>query len=357
MKISLEKENTKDLSNLNSITLDSYNYSCGSTGYNSSISWLVKDNIPSHSLGIIYGSSGSFKSFLAIDISCCITSGKRWGENKVDKGSVVYIAAEGQFGLARRVRAWEIANDTTVENLYVIGNSINISDTEDQTRLINTIKEIERSNKTKIKLIVIDTLARCFNGDENTSRDMGKFINGCDKIKEEVEASILCIHHSGKDGDKGARGSSSLKAACDYEYLVKRSKKANTLSLINTKQKDGEEAISLEIELDSIDLGITCDEHKPVTSLARKKPPTISTKNTDSKKCQIYTILEGKMNGSATRKDIRNEIFNKSKDKPSPADRQRFSRAINNLLSNGLIVINSIEPDKTSDMDIISIMP
>ena len=60
-------------------------------------------------------------------------------------------------------------------------------------------------------MVVIDTLARCFGGnDENDARDMGAFIEGCDVIKQKTGATVLVVHHSGKDEGKGARGSSAF---------------------------------------------------------------------------------------------------------------------------------------------------
>ena len=46
-----------------------------------------------------------------------------------------------------------------------------------------------------LKLIILDALARCYGGnDENSSRDMGGSIKGCDTIKQLTRAAYwLCI--------------------------------------------------------------------------------------------------------------------------------------------------------------------
>ena len=62
---------------------------------------------------------------------------------------------------------------------------------------------IKNHNVLPIKLIVLDTLARGFGGsDENAAHDMGAFIQGCDILKVKTDATILLVHHSGKDQDK-----------------------------------------------------------------------------------------------------------------------------------------------------------
>jgi RecA-family ATPase len=65
-------------------------------------------------------------------------------------------------------------------------------------------------------LIVIDTLARNFGGgEENTSQDMSRFIDSGDKLRKDFSASVLVLHHPGKNTEKGARGHSALLAGVD----------------------------------------------------------------------------------------------------------------------------------------------
>ncbi len=74
-----------------------------------------------------------------------------------------------------------------------------------------------------VRLIVVDTLARCFGGnDENDASDMRAFIEDCDVIKHKTVATLLVVHHSGKDDTKGARGSSAFRAALDDELNIRR---------------------------------------------------------------------------------------------------------------------------------------
>ncbi len=43
---------------------------------------------------------------------------------------------------------------------------------------------VERETGKPVRMIILDTLARCFGGnDENDARDMGAFIRGCDDLK------------------------------------------------------------------------------------------------------------------------------------------------------------------------------
>ncbi|QIA64333.1 AAA family ATPase [Vibrio astriarenae] len=329
-------------------------FSIGSTGYDSPFNWAVKDLIPALGFGVIYGPSGSLKSFLAIDLCCSIASGKSWLGKTTTSGPVVYVAAEGQLGVSRRIKAWELANETTADNVFVLPQNMFISERNAQDELIEAIQEIEAFTQQKVQLVVIDTLSRCFIGDENTSRDMTSFIQGCDRVKAETQSGVLCIHHCGRDESKGARGSSALRAACDYEFQTKRNGKTKLLKFVNTKQKEGEEAPDLELEFDTVELGLTCEDNKPITSLARLKEPTIKNTMEAEPDHPILKILGETFGGRAKRVDLRQAIY-PTDSKPTAAQRKSLSRSIAKLQESGRISVEQESPSRASDKDIISL--
>ncbi|MBE4344405.1 AAA family ATPase [Vibrio parahaemolyticus] len=244
-------------------------FSLGSSGFDYSIIWLIDKIIALNSFGVIYGPSGSLKSFLSIDLCCSIATGKSWAGYGVNKGAVVYVAAEGINGIKKRVKAWEVLNNETIDKLYILGHGVSISEKSSQFNLIKAIKEIEDQDNVKVQLVVLDTLSRCYLGDENTSRDMTAFVKGCDTIKSAANTSVLCIHHTGRDETKGARGSSALRAACDFEYQVKRKSNSNILYFKNTKQKDDAEVPEIEFEFDIVDLPAMDQNGENIKSLAK----------------------------------------------------------------------------------------
>jgi putative DNA primase/helicase len=70
---------------------------------------------------------------------------------------------------------------------------------------------------------------------------------------------VLVIHHSGKDLDKGARGSSAFRAALDVEFNVRREGDGGALVLSCTKMKDSEEPATRAYDLSPINLYIDND--------------------------------------------------------------------------------------------------
>ena len=244
----------------------------GYEGWEYSVDWLVKGYIPSKSFGVVYGQSGSYKSFQVLDWACSIASGIDWMGRKVKSGLVYYIAAEGAVAFHKRVKGWCDVHleGEDIPNLQTIGSAPDLTDNGQVSEVIEVILANAELLGVPVRMVVIDTLARCFGGhDENSASDMGAAIVSCDRIKEATGATVVVVHHSGKDETKGARGSSALRAACDFEYCIKRNDGGNSYKMTCTKSKDAEEPDSVVIDLNVVDLGDKDDEGDPITTLAR----------------------------------------------------------------------------------------
>ncbi|MEZ8890189.1 helicase RepA family protein [Vibrio sp. 10N.247.311.14] len=317
----------------------SLEFSIGSEGFDNIQSWLVKSFFSKSSFGVIFGKSGSRKSFIAVDLSCSIATGIPWQNKTVATGAVVYVAAEGQTGMAQRIKAWEITNGQKVEHLYLLGQSLLLSDASVRDSLIQSIHDIENKNGVKVQLVVLDTLARNFEGDENSSDAMGKFIRGCDIVKDIADTTILCIHHCGKDTSKGVRGSSALIGACDFEFKVTHNATTNLTTLSNTKQKDAEAAPDFVFDFQAVSLGTFCDENKPITSLALTAPATIEREKTNENNPTLKALCE-EFKGRCTRDELRMACFPPQDNVKANTTNQQFKRALTSLQDEGLIVIH-----------------
>jgi len=228
--------------------------------------WLIDQVMPADAFGVLYGPSGSYKSFIAMDMSASIASSMNWHGHDVDEtGHVLYIGAEGAAGLHLRKKAWEIRNHKKLTNLAILSSAVTIN-SGDIRNLIDLCGDLVEEIAEPIRLIVIDTLARSFEGEENSATDMGEFVKACDYLRETTGASILVIHHSGKDAEKGARGSSALRAACDFEYKVTSpGKKLSKISC--TKAKDSDPFEDLSFKLNVVEIGRADKKGRAMTSL------------------------------------------------------------------------------------------
>lgn len=229
--------------------------------------WLIKGIVERDAFMVLYGPSGNGKSFIAMDIAASVATGAPWHSKPVKPGSVFYIAGEGHNGIARRFSAWEIHNGTKLSGspLAVSTRPICLDDQSAARDVSDEIEILAQRFDTEPALIVVDTLARNFAGDENLSKDMSLFIKTLDNIRQRWGATIIVVHHSGKNADRGARGSSALKAAADAEYSVTMDEN-KVVTLQAHKMKDCEIPEPIAFTLKGVELSITDDEGSPVWS-------------------------------------------------------------------------------------------
>lgn len=175
--------------------------------------WMVRGVLPSQGLAALYGASGSGKSFLTLDLGFAIASeNSEWFGRRVVHAPVTFVCLEGEAGMGKRVRAWEVYFKKPIpESLRFVTQPFDLL-SSDVAELAKAINEVGGSNG----LVIIDTLNRASVGaDENSSVDMGKIIAASKKLQNLIGGLVLLVHHTGKDLGKGLRGHSSLYAALD----------------------------------------------------------------------------------------------------------------------------------------------
>jgi hypothetical protein len=228
--------------------------------------WLIEGLMPTRALAVHFGPSASAKSFVALDWALSIATGRDWCGRKVKPGPVIYVVGEGTSGISRRVSAWMLHHgvDRVPDAFFLLQAPVLMSPA-DVTALVSAIRQ--RSNEAA--LIVFDTLARAFvGGEENSAKDMGLLVGGCQQLQIETGATVLVIHHAGKPKGKKAaameRGSSALRAAA--EVVIAQSKKGDLVTVENEKQKDDEQFPAIKLRMRVLNLGVDEKTGKPITS-------------------------------------------------------------------------------------------
>jgi hypothetical protein len=226
------------------------------------ISWLIKGFLPKATLGVLYGESGSGKSFLAFDVCAALGRGIDWNGQRGRQSRVLYVVAEGVGGFNLRVKAYchQAGIDPSALGIDIISDvTPNLMDT---TSVSNLIADIKASGP--YDLIVMDTFAQVTPGaNENSGEDMGKALGYCRKISQSTGSMVLLVHHSGKDASKGARGWSGTHAASDVVLEVSRFENDRCVTV--TKQKDGQDGQSYGFKLHDVVLG-TDEDGDDITS-------------------------------------------------------------------------------------------
>jgi len=207
--------------------------------------WLWQDVIPRNSLVQIFGDPGTYKSFCALMLAAHTALGMDLHGRRVAPGLVVYVAAEGGFGLKHRMSALKKRLGITgTLGVYFLRGSIALA--AGRSELEALLSEIAYRLPAMPVLIIIDTVARNFLGNENDTADTNAFIAGCDRLREVTGASILLIHHAGYSTSDRGRGSSALRGALDVDIQVTRDGERVTLEC--KKMKDAPEFPALSFE-------------------------------------------------------------------------------------------------------------
>lgn len=224
---------------------------------------LVEDAINLDSEVWAIAASGSFKTFVALDLAGCVGRGIPWHGLRTRQGLVIYIVAEGVGGIKMRKRAWEKLNGS-MENVIFLPRPVQADERRgvaEWTALIEACRQLQPA------LIVIDTQARVTVGfEENSASDMGIYVEQVRRLKNATAAAVLTVHHTGKRGADG-RGSSALYGAADTEIKIERVDRTMICSVSSTKMKDGAERELFKLSLTSVEVGRNEELDKAITSL------------------------------------------------------------------------------------------
>ena len=237
----------------------------------SPVQWLVRDLIQTNSMGFLYGDPACGKTFLGLNLAFSLCHGEDWLGNKVKASrNVIYIAGEGVNGLRNRIEALCLERDAPT-NFNLIEATINFFEF-DKNEINNFVESIAHA---KPGFIIIDTLARTSTGaEENSSKDMGKYVETVDLIKNKLNCSILIMHHTTKGFGASMRGSTALKGAADF--ILCASVLDGERKIRIEKQKDGPQGAEIGYKLEQVILG-SDDEGDEITSCV-VKPEKVSAR-------------------------------------------------------------------------------
>lgn len=212
------------------------------------IKWMVKHWLQERALIMVHGPSGGGKTFAVLDWCLHISSGKPdWFGHKVNPGTVVYLAGEGHNGIRGRIAAWRQHHRTGDLSMWVSKAGCDLNTAEGYSRVVEAVRQLPE----RPKAIVVDTLHRFLNGDENSAQDAKTMIDACNALMIEFDCSVILVHHTGvsEEAQHRARGSSAWKGALEIEVSIVPAKGDSPMQIIQRKSKDAEEAKPVYVNL------------------------------------------------------------------------------------------------------------
>ncbi len=298
------------------------------------IDWLVDGLIERNSVGTIFGAPAGGKSFIALDMAFSIAAGRTFHGRDTEQGSVFYIAAEGQNGLIRRMKAWELKRQTSLAdaNIFLQTAPYPLTESGAVDVLIEHIKQTLKTGVESPELIVLDTLAKSFGGaDENATKDMNAFVNAVISLQQTFNCCVLVVHHTGKGDQKSARGNSALKAGVDFEYSVQKNN--DLVTLANCKMKDAEPPTPVTFKLETVVIDADGNSSCVLSIASQKEVKDKEPKISGIGKNQ--SLLAGEILRGASGEEVRIEALRNR----SSLKGKRFNEALNGLATRNVISI------------------
>ena len=199
------------------------------------VEWLVEGLVPRGAVVLFSGATKLGKSMLAMQLQTCMATGVPWLGRRVE-----------------RVRSWGIYTEDPANVLHARQVGIcrhygcDMADLEDMGYYCGYGKDtvmadysrrtdagqntwFYESNLTQIRrrgaeLVVIDTVARVFNGNENARPQVTDFVNRLLALVKETNGAVLLNAHPPKNPDQAYSGSTAWPSTCRALLEIKRPK-------------------------------------------------------------------------------------------------------------------------------------
>ena len=185
--------------------------------------WLIEDILPKKGIVLIGGAPASYKSTTAAHMSAAVADGSLLFDYfETKKGIVLYINEENSPEIFYRLIgefAGDLQNSQDIATMHLKGV---VLDEDKDGKWMERLRELIQN--TKPDLIILDSMVRAMEGDENSAKDVRRVFKAVSKLTHEFGGCWVILHHMRKGGnDKNAlRGSGDFLAMADMIYTVHR---------------------------------------------------------------------------------------------------------------------------------------
>lgn len=180
--------------------------------------WHVPDLIPSNTVTLFGGDGGTGKSLCALQLAASTALGRRWLGFDVRRGKAVYLSAEDDKSeLHRRLADIAQAEGVGLADLGTLtlrslaGEEALLATLEkggplEATPLFEAVEEL--LGNVRPDLLVLDTLADYFPGNENDRAQARQFIGMLRGLAIRYECAVLMLAHPSLSGMQSGSGTS-----------------------------------------------------------------------------------------------------------------------------------------------------
>jgi Bifunctional DNA primase/polymerase, N-terminal/AAA domain len=215
------------------------------------LEWLLPNYLPKVGVGYLFGPSGTFKTFVALDLAMSIATGHGpnwWQDGDREPMPVVYFAGESPHAFAgQRIDSWlhrHLIPGLEAKNRMLFVDKVPPTQLHDVWRFVTRrIKhKLRKAGHDRPALIVIDTLSRLMEGEDISNQQGSSAAFGrVERMAKELQCCVVLVHHTGKDPTKGMVGSYVWYSNADTVVEISRENPVTTAVLLETrKQKESD---------------------------------------------------------------------------------------------------------------------
>ena len=162
---------------------------------------------------------------------------------------MVYLCAEGRNGLPKRRAAWlqtrQPGYDGDIPTVSFVEGVTDIRDHEQVKALVAIIRE----HHPDVVLIVVDTLSQHMPGGDEGTADMSAALHECQYLRNELDTTVLVMHHPSKANEANERGGSGLRGGCADVLNIEEKGGAFWLRALNTRDRGTDLALPYVLEV------------------------------------------------------------------------------------------------------------
>jgi hypothetical protein len=230
--------------------------------------WILKGVIAKGETSSWIAPPGAGKSALLTEIAVHAAQKADWRGHKAKAScGVLYLAFERADLVKRRLNAYRRRDGVYGLPITVADNIIDLMKPGCVDIIIATVLKAEAQFHREVGLIIVDTFAKGIaagGGDEDKAKDQNKVLAHLRRLHELLSVHIAIIGHTGKNEDRGARGSNAHVGDVDLMVQI-GGDTIKTAEVI--KGNDQPERVLAQFKLVPFDLGIDPDGDAITTSI------------------------------------------------------------------------------------------
>jgi hypothetical protein len=225
----------------------------------------LKGVIGCGSVAMLYGAPNEGKTFVAMDFMAAVAKGEPWMGRKTRQGLCLHVAMEGEAGIKKRYMA--LQREKGASGLYLLTDLLALTSekNKDVRRLIAAYLKLLKATGMQPGVICIDTVALAIGGDEDKTENVSPFLKAMKRIAKDTGATVLLLHHPGKDESRGPRGSSGFNGNVDQTLYMKGGR------IYLKKVRDGAKDQVLGFALKVVEIGKDADGDAVTTCVVEQK--------------------------------------------------------------------------------------